>query len=221
MFGYTIALVEDDIDLAEEIAFQLQHHGMFVTLFENGKTLDAWLENNKCDIVLLDLNLPNEDGLSIAKRLEHHTDLRIIMLTARVMTSDRIAGFEAGADVYLQKPVDLAELMAVIRQQVKRLQKLPQNWKLKTEASLLLSPSGESIKLTSSENRFLQLLSQAENNYLNRTELENMLWGLSDTHTSRRLEVLVSRLRYKLQKADYELIRTHWGEGYSLIAALD
>jgi two-component system OmpR family response regulator len=221
MVNLTVALVEDDIDLAEEIGFQLEHHGITVALFENGKALDNWLKENKCDVLLLDLNLPDEDGLSIAKRLSARQDLRIVMLTARVMTSDRIAGFDAGADVYLQKPVHLEELIAVIQQQERRLQKeLPKNWQLKIAASLLITPEDETIKLTGSENRFLMLLALSENYYLTRIELENKLWRMSDIHTARRLEVLVSRLRYKLQKLNYELIQTYRGEGYGLMASL-
>ncbi len=218
MFNYRIALVEDDEDLAEEICFQLQHHGMNVSSFENGKKFESWLKKNQCDLVLLDLNLPDGDGLMIAKNLSHRSDLRIVILTARVMTVDRIAGFEAGADAYLQKPVDLGELIAVMKRLLQRLPTPTQKWQLKTEMTQIVLPNGEVIKLTSNENRFLQLLKNAPEQFLTRNELENGLWGLSDLHTTRRLEVLISRLR---QKLDYKLIQTNWGGGYSLNASLD
>lgn len=218
MFNYRIALVEDDLDLAEEICFQLQHHGMNVSSFENGKKFEHWLKKNQCDLVLLDLNLPDGDGLMIAKNLSRRPDLRIVILTARVMTVDRIAGFEAGADAYLQKPVDLGELIAVMKRLLQRLPTPTQKWQLKTEMTQIVSPNGEVIKLTSNENRFLQLLKNAPEQFLTRNELENGLWGLSDLHTTRRLEVLISRLR---QKLDYKLIQTNWGDGYSLNAPLD
>lgn len=218
MFNYRIALVEDDLDLAEEICFQLQHHDMNVSSFENGKSFENWLKKNQCDLVLLDLNLPDGDGLMIAKNLSHRSDLRIVILTARVMTVDRIAGFEAGADAYLQKPVDLGELIAVMKRLLQRLPTPTQKWQLKTEMNQIVSPNGELIKLTSNENRFLQLLKNAPEQFLTRNELENGLWGLSDLHTTRRLEVLISRLR---QKLDYKLIQTNWGGGYSLNASLD
>jgi DNA-binding response OmpR family regulator len=218
MFNYHIALVEDDLDLAEEISFQLQHHGMNVSLFSDGKSFESWLKKNSCNLVLLDLNLPDCDGLEIAKKVANRADLRIAMLTARVMTVDKIAGFEAGADAYLQKPIDLAELIAVIKRLVQRLPSLKQKWLLKTETAQLIEPNGELIKLTSNENRFLQLLKNAPEQFLTRDELENGLWGFSDLHTARRLEVLISRLRPKL---DYRLIQTHWGGGYGLNAHLD
>jgi DNA-binding response OmpR family regulator len=218
MFNYRIALVEDDLDLAEEIGFQLGHYGMDVVLFENCKKFEAWLKKNQCHLVLLDLNLPDCDGLEIAKKIANIPDLRIVMLTARVMTIDRIAGFDAGADAYLQKPVDLKELISVIKRLLQRLPIQKQVWKLQTENSQIVMPNGEAIKLTSNENRFLQLLKNASNYFLTRDELENGLWGTSDLHTARRLEVLISRLR---QKLDYKLIQTNWGGGYSLNVELD
>lgn len=220
MFNYRIALVEDDTDLAEEISFQLQHHGMTVSQFADGQTFENWLMKNQCDLVLLDLNLPDGDGLSIAKRLAHRSELRIVILTARVMTVDRVAGFEAGADVYLQKPVQLVELIAVIKRLLQRLPTPTQNWQLKTELSQLIMPNGEVIKLTSNENRFFQLLENAPNHFVTRIELENGIYGLSNLHTARRLEVLVSRLRQKLDYK-YKVIQTSWGGGYSLNTQLD
>jgi two-component system OmpR family response regulator len=92
---------------------------------DSGKRLDGWLENNICDVLILDLTLPGEDGLTIAKRLSSHNDLRIIMLTSRVMKEDRIAGFEAGADVYLNKPVDFEELASVVYRLAKRIADAP------------------------------------------------------------------------------------------------
>jgi DNA-binding response OmpR family regulator len=89
----TIAIVEDDVELAEELVFYLQYQGMVVTFFENGVQLDAWLADNHCDVLILDLNLQGEDGLTISKRLSMRDDLRIIMLTARTLPDDRINGF--------------------------------------------------------------------------------------------------------------------------------
>lgn len=213
----SIAIVEDDADLAEEMAFYLHYQGMRVAIFDNGMRFENWLKQNFCDVLLLDLTLPQEDGLVIAKRLAARADLRIIMLTARVMKHHRIEGFEAGADIYLQKPVDFEELVAIIKRLAKRL---PENnqpvWKFKPLTSSLISPNNDLIKLTTSENNFLRYLSDAENYYLDRTELEVKLWGESDLSTTRRLEVLVCRLRQKLDSFNKELIQTYHGEGYGL-----
>ncbi len=213
----TIAIVEDDVDLAEELVFYLQYQGMVVSFFENGQQLDAWLLDNHCDVLILDLNLPHEDGLSIAKRLSTRDDLRIIMLTARAMPADRIAGFDCGADVYLHKPVNFTELVAVIRRLAKRLPETAlQHWKLQTTNAFLISPSNDKIKLTTKENKFLQLLSAGESHYLTRVELETNLWGTSDIHTAHRLELLVSRLRHKLKATNTDVIQTYWRAGYGL-----
>ena len=125
MQNIDVVIVEDNIDLAEEMAFYLQHLEMNLITFQSGKRLDGWLENNICDVLILDLTLPGEDGLTIAKRLSSHNDLRIIMLTSRVMKEDRIAGFEAGADVYLNKPVDFEELASVVYRLAKRIADAP------------------------------------------------------------------------------------------------
>jgi two-component system OmpR family response regulator len=222
MLSPNVVLVEDDIDLAEEIGFYLQHQGMNVTTFSSGKLLDGWLKHNKCDVLILDLMLPGEDGLSIAKRLSVRADFRIVMLTSRVMTDDRISGFEAGADVYLNKPIHFTELVMVIRRLCQRLENaaLPQ-WQLKTQLLLLIAPNGQQIKITTNETYFLCHLICAEKNYLTRYELEQKMWGISNAHTSRRLEVLVSRLRQKLPVTNDELIQTYRREGYGLIIPLN
>lgn len=218
----SIAIIEDDADLAEEIAFYLHYQGMRVAVFDNGVSFENWLKKNFCDVLILDLTLPQEDGLAIAKRLSARADLRIIMLTARVMKHHRIEGFEAGADMYLQKPVDFEELVAIIKRLVKRL---PENnqpvWKLKTHTSHLITPNNEVIKLTTSENHFLRCLSDAENYYLDRRELEKGLWGASDLYTTRRLEVLVCRLRQKISPLSDDFIQTYHGEGYGLGVKLE
>ena len=217
-----VVIVEDNIDLAEELGFYLQHQGMNVTIFQSGKRLDGWLNQNKCDVLILDLTLPGEDGLSIAKRLSLHNDLRIIMLTSRVMRDDRIAGYDAGADVYLNKPVDFEELSSIVCRLAKRVvdvETLEENntWKLNSELFLITSPNGKEIELTTNEHICLKLLSQNEEHYATRVALEEKIWGCSDIYTSRRLDVLVSRLRTKLQNQDSLVIQTHWRKGYCFI----
>ena len=225
MQNIDVVIVEDNIDLAEEIGFYLQHQGMNVTTFQSGKRLDGWLSQNKCDVLILDLTLPGEDGLSIAKRLSNQKDLRIIMLTSRVMREDRIAGYEAGADVYLNKPVDFEELASVVYRLAKRIADAPivqkYIWKLNSELFLITSPNGIEIKLTTREHIFLKLLSQDEENYSTREALEGKIWGHSDIYTSRRLDVLVSRLRTKLENPEGATIQTHWRNGYCFIQQIE
>ncbi|MFN5746061.1 MAG: response regulator transcription factor [Methylococcaceae bacterium] len=104
-----VVVVEDDPDLSEEIVWRLNSTGMEVTACPDAKSFHAHIAAHHADVVVLDLGLPDEDGLSIATKLSQHEDMRIVILTARAMVEDRIAGFEAGGDVYLTKPVDLAE----------------------------------------------------------------------------------------------------------------
>jgi DNA-binding response OmpR family regulator len=198
---------------------------MNVITFQSGKRLDGWLDKNSCDVLILDLTLPGEDGLTIAKRLSNHKDLRIIMLTSRVMREDRIAGFNAGADVYLNKPVDFEELASVVYRLAKRVLVAPimekNIWKLNSECFFITSPNGKEIKLTKSENMFLTFLSKHKDHYSNREALEEKIWGHSDIYTSKRLDVLVSRLRTKLESSDGVSIQTHWNNGYCFIHPIE
>lgn len=117
-----IAIVDDEPDLRDSIASYLQAHGFETSEAENGATLDALLAARSVDAILLDVNMPGEDGFSIARRLSAATSAPIIMLTARSELVDRVVGLELGADDYVSKPFELRELIARVRAVLRRAQ---------------------------------------------------------------------------------------------------
>lgn len=219
--GISVVVVEDEQDLGEEIVFHLNQHEMLAATVHDGRALDAFLARNACDVVVLDLGLPGEDGISIATRLRTREDLRIVMLTARVSVLDRIQGFDAGADVYLTKPVDMLELVKVVQSVARRMKPSQQMPLLDMANTTLTMADLPPVRLTTKELQLLRQLALAPEQSLPRTELGHMLWDLDDSSAIRRLEVLVSRLRIKLKQAGLpELIKTEWQMGYRLARKL-
>ena len=151
-----VALVEDDLDLLEDVAFALRDEGFEVVTCGCGQELDRAMAQTEFDVVVLDIGLPGEDGLSIARRLRaSQPELGIVMLTARTVASARVKGMEEGADAYLGKPTDLRELALVIHALVRRLDagKPPDASALTlvVNDNLLLTPGGASLDLTPTE----------------------------------------------------------------------
>lgn len=216
-----VIVVEDDIDISEEIQFHLRRHGMQVSPAGSGVELDQLLARQDCDVVLLDLGLPGEDGIDIAKRLASREELRVVMLTARTSVHHRIEGFDAGAGVYLTKPVNMQELAAAIQSTARRLPAKKSPLVLDTIAFQLLSENALPLALTSKEFHFLHCLASTKSLSMSRVALEKSLWNLDEDATARRMEALISRLRKKLDKVGWgDLIKTEWRIGYRLTQKL-
>jgi DNA-binding response OmpR family regulator len=213
-----VGVVEDDADLAEEVGFHLSRAGFKPTLLENGVALDRYLKDTPSAVLVLDVGLPGEDGFSIARRLYQERQLRIVMLTARESIEDRLQGIGDGADVYLTKPVDFRELVAVVTRLSTRLRN-PGCWRLDESCAQLQCPNGKQVSLTRQEVLLMGLLADVGEAGLRREEAEYVLWNISDEFTARRLEVAISRLRIKLQKTcDNAPIRAHCHNGYLFAA---
>jgi DNA-binding response OmpR family regulator len=207
-----IAVVEDNPDLCEELVFQLKHAGHQACGYGSGPLLDAALPVHPIDILLLDVNLPGENGFSIAARLRaSQPGIGIIMLTARGTVNDKVAGL-GNADSYLVKPVDAKELLAVIASLSRRLAAeaspaappVPAEtvWRLRPVQRMIVSPEGQDILLTETETRLLEQLAIAFPNVAHRRQLIESL-GYDYLHfDERRLEAAMSRLRRKLRSSD-------------------
>ncbi len=223
-----VALVEDDRDLLDDIAFSLRDEGLTVAACPDGRELDRLLATETFEVVVLDIGLPGEDGLSIARRLRRtQPQLGIILLTARTAAQDRVQGMVDGADVYLGKPVDLRELALVIRALTRRLgvddQSVRQTSILLTSDNVLLTPSGERIDLTPSEAQVLSRLARATGRQATRRQIIESFGAAYLDYDERRLETLVSRLRRKLEAAGLppDTLRAIRGSGYALQAAIE
>lgn len=220
-----VVVVEDNPDLLDDVVFNLQQHGFDVAGTRDGRALDAHLGARGADVVVLDLGLPGEDGLSIAQRLrESHPFVGIVMLTARSGIDDRIRGHQQGADSYLCKPVHMEELAAVVRSLARRLAPLSARaaapaWKIERRALRLHTPAGEAIELTGMECTVLAAVAAAPRQHASRRVLIEALGEDPMLFDERRLESCVSRLRRKLAArlpAGAPSLKAMRGDGYSL-----
>jgi DNA-binding response OmpR family regulator len=218
-----VAVVEDDVDLIDDVAFALRDEGLCVTPCADGRALDQLLAAECLDVVVLDIGLPGEDGRSIARRLRRDQPrLGIVMLTARTMVRDRVQGMEDGADVYMCKPVDLRELALVIRALARRLgsEEAPAMpvLRLIVSENLIITPSGQRIELTPHESLVLARLARAAGRQATRRQIIEAFGESYLGYDERRLETIVSRMRKKLEAAGLpaDAVRAVRGVGYAL-----
>ncbi|MDD4911599.1 MAG: response regulator [Sideroxydans sp.] len=226
-----ILVVDDDAGLRELLQEYLSAQGYQVTTVADGVGMDAHLAKQAADIVILDLMLPGEDGLSLARRLRAKGDLPILMLSARGEDVDRIIGLEVGADDYLAKPFNPRELLARIRALLRRNEKTnkpvetakPEEHRfgpfLLNIESRDLHKGDVNIPLTAGEFNLLRIFVDHPNRVLSRDNIMDMLKGYERSPFDRSIDVRVTRLRRKIEKdaSAPEYIRTVWGEGYLFV----
>jgi two-component system, OmpR family, response regulator len=229
----TALLLEDDAEISELISRYLENNGMAVTRVPDGKALDVQLSGRRYDILILDLNLPGEDGLSICRRVRAAHDIPIIIVTAQGEDVDKILGLEMGADDYVVKPFNSRELLARIRAVLRRAEPQsrvdprPSNqtfqflgWRISLLSREVVSPSGMKVAMTGAEFDLLHAFCENPNRVLTRDQLINMTHGPTAGPFERSIDVLISRLRQKLEKdpKNPTIIQTVRSEGYMLSA---
>ncbi len=200
-----VVLVEDNPDIRDEIQFQLSTCNIHVAALGDAIEFDHYIKKSPCNIAILDIGLPGEDGLSLAGRLhQSNPDMGIIMLTAQGELESRLTSFEKGADIYLVKPVDWRELVAQIKSLQRRLTISEQpdkehGWLLSRSARELISPENILIPLTHMEGLILKTLAKNQGKTVNRQILIEVIQPKeSHVFDPRRLEVCISRLRQKV-----------------------
>ncbi len=221
----TIVVVEDNDVLREEMVCFLTRPGWQAYGVDSGEQLNEWLVEHTAHIAVLDVNLPYEDGYSISERLRRsHPDIGIVMLTARVRPADRSEGYQSGADVYLTKPTNTAELIAVIDNLGRRLYRQePEHFVLDRIACSLVSPGGQRCSLTQSELRLLELMTLAPGREVDIDYLLFSMSGREERPSSREgLAALISRLRTKCKQTlgIDNLVVASRGVGYRLAVSL-
>lgn len=224
-----LLVVDDDAGLRALLAKYLTKEGFIVTAVPDGAAMDAWLARESADLVILDLMLPGEDGLSLARRLRAGSDVPIVILSARGEDLDRIVGLEVGADDYLAKPFNPRELLARIRAVLRRKAKAypPAGERTSGEefrfgpfrldtAAQRLTRDGESVDLTTGEYALLRIFVERPHRVLSRDTLVDLLMGYERDPFDRSVDVRVARLRSKIEEDSREprYIRTVWGQGY-------
>jgi len=229
-----VLAVDDDPSVRQMIADYLTDNDVRVTTLASGRDIAELMQRETIDLIILDLRLPGEDGMQIARKLREESDLPIIMLTGRKDEADRVMGLELGADDYLTKPFSPRELLARIRALLRRsrsretvadgLAKIRayrfSGWELNVRLRRLTAADGEIVSLTNSEFNLLAAFLAAPQRVLSRDQLLNFSRLHDDEVYDRAIDVQVGRLRKKLEPdaARPQLIRTERSAGYVFTA---
>ncbi|MEO6974382.1 MAG: response regulator [Gallionella sp.] len=223
----SILMVDDDAQIRQLLSDYLSGFGMSVVAVADGNAMTEAMKKSTFDLVILDLMLPGEDGLSLCRRLRVESDIPILMLTARGEAMDRVVGLELGADDYIVKPFEPRELVARIQTILRRTRGNRENhkehneavflgWRLNYVMRQLVSPQELVIPLSNAEFRLLTVFIEHPNRILSREFLLDSARGRDMDIFDRSIDILVSRVRQKLNDDSRTptLIKTVRGEGY-------
>jgi two-component system OmpR family response regulator len=227
-----ILVVDDHREIRELVSRALAREGFRVSVAADGREMRKVMADARIDLIVLDLMLPGEDGLSLCRWLRADTTIPIIMLTAKGDEVDRVIGLEMGADDYLPKPFGSRELIARIRSVLRRAREAPEaveprhkpkrfrfdRWTLDTDTRELLRDDGVGVSLSTGEYDLLLALVERPQRVLSREQLLDLSRGRSATAFDRSVDTQVSRLRKKIERDPGEprIIKTVWGGGYML-----
>ncbi len=228
---FHIVVVEDDAVTRTKLAGYAESAGHRVSEAEDGDGMWRILERDAADLILLDINLPREDGLDLTRKLRAQSRVGIILVTVRNDDVDRILGLEIGADDYITKPFNPRELLARMKCVLRRAGdgvREPASvrrfagWEFSALARKLVSPAGESVQLTRAEHELLAALVDHPGQVLSRERLLALITHRSWDPGDRTIDVLVRRLRRKIEEdpGNPELIVTVHGEGYVFTPAV-
>ena len=229
-----IIVVDDEIGLREMVGEYLADHGFAIRLAGDGATLRALLDQAPADLVLLDVNMPGEDGLTITRYLRQTCNVLIIMLTAAGEVIDRVVGLELGADDYIAKPFDLRELRARIGSVLRRAARLPSAAEaepadcvrfgvatLDLGSRRLRRDDGAELKLTAMEFDLLLAFARHPNRMLSRDQLLDLAHNRGSEPFDRSIDIRITRIRRKIEvdPAKPQVIKTVRGGGYMFVPA--
>jgi two-component system OmpR family response regulator len=226
-----VTIVEDDPDVRALLARSLGADGYQVTALESGVGIEDVLAASPVDLVILDIGLPDMDGLTITQKIRKSSDVAIIIVSGRGDLADRVVGLEIGADDYITKPFEPREILARVRSVLRRGRRqgdgaVPPSdphilyvfgdWKLDATSQALHDASGHPVSLTSGEFRLLEAMVTRANRVLTRDQLMDVCYGNNSPAFDRSIDVCVGRLRRKLQDdpRNPAIIRTVRNGGY-------
>ena len=219
-----ILVVDDEKTLVKGIKFNLENEGYQVECAYDGAAAVELARNEKFDLLILDVMMPEVDGLEACMRIREFSNVPIIMLTAKGEDADKLMGFECGADDYLTKPFNILELKARVRALLRRAAGVQRSQgsvltvgdlSLNTEERIAVR-DGKTVDLTAKEYDLIELLMRNPRRVYSRENLMNVVWGYTYAGDYRTVDVHIRRLREKLERdpASPEHIMTKWGVGY-------
>ena len=232
--AHHLLIVEDDELVQSLLAAYHQKEGYRISLASNGKEMHALANSDKIDLILLDLNLPDEDGLVLARQTRSRSNVPIIVITARKERADRLTALEVGADDYITKPFDPDELILRVQNLLGRAGSEKDStpggtpsdtikfdgWTIDLGGRTLTNPNEQEVILTRSEFNLLSALAKAPNRVLTRDYLLDSISNDADAPSERMIDVLISRLRKKIEPDVKKPVRimTVVGCGYKFSA---
>ncbi|HAX72741.1 MAG TPA: DNA-binding response regulator [Firmicutes bacterium] len=222
--SYKILIVDDELDILNMLKQYFEMNQYLVYTADCGqKALEQVV--NQPDIILLDVNMPDLNGLDVCSRIREHVNCPIIFLTAKVEEADKIKGFSVGGDDYVTKPFSLQELGARVSAHLRRQNRVVQSTKIKVDEDLVIDYTeqqlyyqGEPINLAKKEYLIIELLSQNPKQTFDKERIYDKVWGYESEGDSSVIAEHIRRIRTKLSKySDKTYIETVWGMGYKWI----
>ncbi len=228
-----ILVVDDHRDIRDPLAKYLGKHGFRVSVAESAAVARRILKQSAIDLVVLDIMMPGEDGLTFCRHLRETGSLPVILLTAMAEETDRVVGLELGADDYVTKPFNPRELVARIKAVLRRARSLPHQsreleggviafdrWRLRVAQRELLAPDDVAVPLSTTEFELLSAFLRRPNMVLSRDQLLDLTQGRQASVFDRSIDNQISRLRKKIEAdpKNPSLIKTVWGGGYTFVA---
>lgn len=233
----SILIVDDDHDIRSLLSDILKSNGLEVFQAEDGRAMFDVLKSRSIDLIVLDLNLPEVDGLTLCRQLRETSNLPVIMLTAKTNPLERVIGLETGADDYVCKPFEPLELLSRIRSVLRRSKSTQEGteqsqapekitfagWTLDLTGRHLINPQGVIISLSGAEYRLLRIFLDHPNRILSRDQLMDLIHGRDVSPFDRSIDLQVSRLRQRIEgdTKSPALIKTVRNEGYVLTAKVE
>lgn len=231
-----IVVVEDNIEVAQTVIRSLESAGYDSTHFVRGRDLRQFLERETPALCIIDLGLPDGDGLDLVRTLQTHDDVAIVILTGRGDATDRVIGLEVGADDYIVKPFEPRELVARVKAVLRRTQQKDkasdqtayrkarfQDWTYSVDTHSLVSSAGKTVTISAAEARLLFAFLNSPKRILSREQLLELTTGDEPSSFDRAIDVRISRLRRKIEpnSDDPQIIKTVYGAGYLFASSVE